>query len=95
MSAFALYLALHRAGLTVSTDGAKLQVGNAQRLNDELRAGIRANKTELIALLQSAHHTAGRLLDWVVDLDPSTTAAQAIRLRSASLHHDTQQKAQP
>ena len=57
----------------------------ANRLNDELRAGIRQHKPTLIELLQSAHHTTGRLLDWVVDLDPGTTAATAIQFRNASL----------
>ena len=89
MPAFTLYLALHRAGLTIATDGTRLLVGNAERLNDELRSGIREHKPALIELLQSAHHTAGCLLNWVVDLDPDTTAAQCIRLRSASLKHDT------
>jgi hypothetical protein len=79
MPAFALYLALHHAGLTLETDGHKLTV------NDELRAGIRQHKPTLIELLQSAHHTTGRLLDWVVDFDPCTTAATAIQFRNASL----------
>ena len=73
MTAFALYLALHHAGLTLETNGHKLTVTPANRLNDELRAGIRQHKPALIELLQSAHHTTGRLLDWAVDLDPSTT----------------------
>lgn len=83
-----LYLALHHAGLTLETDGHKLTVTPANRLNDELRAGIRQHKPALIELLQSAHHTTGRLLDWVVDLDPSTTAATAIQFRNASLNLD-------
>ena len=85
MPAFALYLALHHAGLTLETDGHKLTVTPANRLNDELRAGIRQHKPTLIELLQSAHHTTGRLLDWVVDFDPCTTAATAIQFRNASL----------
>ena len=48
------------------------------------------SKPELIELLQSAHHTIGRLLDWVVDLDPHTTVATAIRFRTASLALDEQ-----
>ena len=90
MPAFDLYLALHHAGLTLETDGHLLTVTPADRLNDELRAGIRQYKPALIELLQSAHHTTGRLLDWVVDLDPHTTAATAIRLRNASLALDQQ-----
>ena len=90
MPAFALYLALHHAGLTLETDGHKLTVTPANRLNDELRAGIRQHKPTLIELLQSAHHTTGRLLDWVVDLDPHTTVATAIRFRTASLALDEQ-----
>ena len=85
MPAFALYLALHHAGLNLETDGQLLTVTPANLLNDELRAGIRQHKPELIELLQSAHHTTGRLLDWVVDLDPQTTAATAIKFRTASL----------
>lgn len=88
MPAFALYLALHHAGLALETDGHKLTVTPANRLNDELRAGIRQYKPALIELLQSAHHTTGRLLNWVVDLDPSTTAATAIQFRNASLNLD-------
>ena len=88
MPAFALYLALHHTGLTLETDGHKLTVTPANRLNDELRAGIRQHKPALIELLQSAHHTTGRLLDWVVDLEPSTTAATAIQFRNASLNLD-------
>ena len=34
MPAFALYLALHHAGLTLETDGHKLTVTPANRLND-------------------------------------------------------------
>jgi len=85
MTAFALYLALHHAVLTLETNGHKLTVTPANRLNDELRAGIRQHKPTLIELLQSAHHTTGRLLDWVVDFDPCTTAATAIQFRNASL----------
>lgn len=88
MPAFALYLALHHVGLILETDGHKLTVTPANRLNDELRAGIRQHKPALIELLQSAHHTTGRMLDWVVDLDPSTTAATAIQFRNASLNLD-------
>ncbi|PJI96445.1 hypothetical protein CLU85_1191 [Acidovorax sp. 69] len=88
MPVFALYLALHHAGLTLETDGHKLTATPANRLNDELRAGIRQHKPALIELLQSAHHTTGRLLDWVVDLDPDTSAATALRFRSASLDLD-------
>lgn len=90
MHAFALYLALHRAGLILETDGHMLTVTPADLLNDDLRAGIRQHKPELIELLQSAHHTTGRLLDWVVDLDPHTTAATAIKFRTASLALDQQ-----
>ena len=85
MPVFALYVALHHAGLTLETDGHKLTVTPANRLNDALRAGIRQHKPTLIELLQSAHHTTGRLLDWVVNFDPCTTAATAIRFRNASL----------
>lgn len=88
MPAFALYLALHHAGLTLETDGHKLTVTPADRLNDELRAGIRQHKPTLIELLQSAHHTTGRLLDWAVDFDPCTTAATVIQFRKASLNLD-------
>ena len=88
MPAFTLYLALHRAGMTLATDGHTLTVGHSDRLNDELRAGIRQHKAELIELLQSAHHTAGRLLDWVVDLDPGTTPSTAINFRDASLRQE-------
>lgn len=90
MPAFALYLALHRAGLNLETDGHMLTVTPANLLNDELRAGIRQHKPDLIELLRSAHHTTGRLLDWVVDLDPQTTAATAIKFRTASLLLDQQ-----
>lgn len=89
MPAFTLYLALHRAGLRLSTNGEKLTVEHAERLNDELRAGIRQHKAELIELLKSAHHTTGRLLDWVVDLDPLTTPATAINFRTASLRQES------
>lgn len=90
MSPFTLYLALYQAGLLLSTDGEQLLVTPADKLTDELRSAIRQHKPALIELLQSAHHTTGRLLDWVVDLDPSTTAATAIRFRSASLALDRQ-----
>ena len=93
MPAFALYLALHHAGLILKTDGHKLTVTPANRLNDGLRAGIRQHKPALIELLQSAHHTTGRLLDWVVDLDPDTSAATALRFRSASLDLDNKARA--
>ena len=88
MSAFNLYLALHRAGLLIATDGEKLLVTPADKLTDELRAALRQHKPELIELLQSAHHTAGCFLNWVVDLDPSTSAATAIKFRTASLELD-------
>ena len=88
MPAFTLYLALHHAGLILESDGHKLTVTPASRLNDGLRAGIRQHKSDLIELLQSAHHTTGRLLDWDVDLDPSTSAATAIWFRKASLNAD-------
>ena len=90
MTPFTLYLALYRAGLLLSTDGEKLLVTPADKLTDELRLAIRQNKPELVELLQSAHHTTGRLLDWVVDLDPHTTSATAIRFRTASLALDQQ-----
>ena len=85
MTSFTLYLELYQAGLLLSTDGEKLLVTPADKLTDELRLAIRQHKPELIELLQSAHHTTGRLLDWVVDLDPHTTVATAIRFRTASL----------
>ncbi|WP_024814742.1 hypothetical protein [Acidovorax sp. JHL-3] len=90
MPAFVLYLALHHAGLTLETDGHMLTVTPSDLLNNELRVGIRQYKPALIELLQSAHHTTGRLLDWIVDLDPHTTAATAIRFRTASLALDQQ-----
>ena len=90
MTPYTLYLALYRSGLLISIDGEKLLVTPADKLTDELRLAIRQHKPELIELLQSAHHTTGRLLDWVVDLDPHTTAATAIRLRNASLALDQQ-----
>lgn len=55
MSAFTLYLALHRAGLQIATDGEQLIVVPADKLTDELRAAIRQHKSGLIELLQSAH----------------------------------------
>ena len=85
MPAFALYLAMHHTSLTLEPDGHKLTVPTDNRLCYELRAGIRQHKPTLIELLQSAHHTTGRLLDWVVDFDPCTTAATAIQFRNASL----------
>ena len=85
MTSFTLYLELYQAGLLLSTDGEKLLVTPADKLTDELRLAIRQHKPELIELLQSAHHTTGRLLDWVVDFDPCTTAATAIQFRNASL----------
>ena len=93
MAPFTLYQELYHAGLLLSTDGEKLFVTPADKLTDELRFAIRQHKPELIELLQSAHHTTGRLLDWVVDLDPHTTAATAIRFRTASLALDQQAKA--
>ena len=90
MTSFTLYLELYQAGLLLSTDGEKLLVTPADKLTDELRLAIRQHKPELIELLQSAHHTTGRLLDWVVDLDPHTTVATAIRFRTASLALDEQ-----
>ena len=90
MTPFTLYLALYRAGLLLSADGEKLLVTPADKLTDELRLAIRQHKPELIELLQSAHHTTGRMLDWVVDLDPHTTVATAIRFRTASLALDQQ-----
>ena len=90
MAPFTLYLALYRAGLLLSTDGERLLVTPADKLTDELRLAIRQHKPELIELLQSAHHTTGRVLDWVVDLDPHTTVATAIRFRTASLALDQQ-----
>ena len=90
MTPYTLYLALYRSGLLISIDGEKLLVTPADKLTDELRLAIRQNKPELVELLQSAHHTTGRLLDWVVDLDPRTTAATAIRFRTASLALDEQ-----
>ena len=90
MTSFTLYLELYQAGLLLSTDGEKLLVTPADKLTDELRLAIRQNKPELVELLQSAHHTTGRLLDWVVDLDPHTTVATAIRFRTASLALDEQ-----
>jgi len=86
MPAFALYLALHHAGLTLETDGHKLTVTPANRLNDELRAGIRQHKPALIELLQSAHHTTGRLLDWVVELDGGRSGGAGVQV-----HHPIQQ----
>lgn len=88
MSAFLLYLALHRAGLVVSTNGAKILVTPAEKLTDELRSAIRVHKTDLIALLESAHHTAGSLVNWVVDLDAQTTVRTLITFRTASLAVD-------
>lgn len=90
MAPFTLYQELYHAGLLLSADGEKLLVTPADKLTDELRSAIRQHKPELIELLQSAHHTTGRLLDWVVDLDPRTTAATAIRFRTASLALDEQ-----
>ena len=90
MTSVTLYLELYQAGLLLSTDGEKLLVTPADKLTDELRLAIRQHKPELIELLQSAHHTTGRLLDWVVDLDPHTTVATAIRFRTASLALDEQ-----
>ncbi len=90
MTPFTLYLALYRSGLLLSIDGEKLLVTPADKLTDELRLAIRQYKPELVELLQSAHHTTGRLLDWVVDLDPHTTVATAIRFRTASLALDQQ-----
>lgn len=93
MAPFTLYQELYHAGLLLSTDSEKLLVTPADKLTDELRSAIRQHKPELIELLHSAHHTAGRLLDWVVDLDPHTTAATAIRFRTASLALDQQSPA--
>lgn len=90
MTPFTLYLELYQAGLLISIDGEKLLLTPADKLTDELRLAIRQNKPELVELLQSAHHTTGRLLDWVVDLDPHTTVATAIRFRTASLALDQQ-----
>ena len=90
MPSFTLYLALYRGGLLLSTDGERLLVTPADKLTDELRLDIRQHKAELIKLFQSAHHPTGRLLDWVVELDPHTTAATAIRFRTASLALDEQ-----
>lgn len=90
MLAFTLYLALHHAGLTLQTDGLQLVVTPTSRLNGALWAGIRQHKPALIELLQSAHHTTGRLLDWEVDLAPDISAATAIRFRTASLKLDAQ-----
>lgn len=95
MPAFAFYLALHHAGLNLKTDGHMLTVTPADLLDDELRAGIRQHKPELIELLQSAHHTTGCLLDWVVDLDPQTTAGTAIKFRTTSLLLDQQTPTPP
>ena len=90
MAPFTLYQELYHAGLLLSTDGEKLLVTPADKLTDELRSAIRQHKSELIELLQSAHHTTGRLLDWVAVLDPHTTAATVVRLRTASLALDQQ-----
>ena len=45
------YRDLQRAGLALSTDGEKLVITHAASLNDELRAGIRQHKQELIDYL--------------------------------------------
>ncbi len=90
MTPFTLYLALYRSGLLLSIDGEKLLVTPADKLTDELRLAIRQYKPELVELLQSAHHTTGRLLDWVVDLYPHTSEATAIRCRTWALALDQQ-----
>ena len=53
MGAIDLYRHLHTAGLGLSTDGQKLTVIHADRMNDEQRAGIRQHKKALIEYLIS------------------------------------------
>ena len=89
MIAFDLYKDLHRAGVVLSVDGDGLVVGHADRLTDELRAGIRQHKAQLIELLQSAHHTTGRFLDWNVSLSGDVPVATLDVFRAASLLHDS------
>ena len=54
-----LLAALRRRGLTVRADGERLIVSPSQRLNDDLRAAIRATKPGLLAALQATDDVPG------------------------------------
>lgn len=62
MHAVRLYNDLHRAGLTLRTDGETLIVGHSDKLTDRQRAAIRAHKDELIVLLLDASRSTAVLL---------------------------------
>ena len=62
MGAIDLYRHLHTAGLGLSTDGQKLTVIHADRMNDEQRAGIRQHKKALIEYLISIEDQVAKSL---------------------------------
>ncbi len=62
MDAIDLCHRLHAAGLSLSTDGQKLTVIHADRMNDEQRAGIRQHKQALIEYLISIEDQVAKSL---------------------------------
>ncbi len=63
MEASTTYRLLTEAGIHLRTDGSTLTATPANMLSDELRTLIRANKPELIALLNDASKTSATLIE--------------------------------
>lgn len=63
MDAAAIFQRLYAAGVRLELQGDRLSASPAARLNDELRALIRAHKPELVAYLIEAHQTTLELIE--------------------------------
>lgn len=69
-----VYRLVTRSGMSIKTDGERvITIYPGDRLTDELRALIRANKVGLIELLTAAHQTAAWLVAGLQQIDGGKT----------------------
>lgn len=78
MSASTTLQTLAEAGFTVALDGDRIVVSPAPRLTDGLRASIRANRADLVALLQSVEREAAELIERLRQADPAKWTVEDI-----------------
>lgn len=80
MKAIDVYWLVTRSGMGIKTDGERvITIYPGDRLTDELRALIRANKAGLIELLTAAHHTAAWLVASLQQIDGGQPTSHTYR----------------
>lgn len=84
---------LASAGLSVSVDGDNLVIRPRELLTDELRVAVKANKSDLLAILTAPADSVGRASDDQASVAVEATDALLRRLRRVGLDAESADQA--